>query len=448
MIFLWILLSFIIFSIIVLVHEYGHYKSARIFWVHIEEFWLWIPPRAKKLWKNKTGTLFSLNWIPLGWFVKIAGESELFLEYFDENWHKLSEKNLEKKLKNVENIYNKTWNKISISEKKYVTEKIKSFKKGQNFYEKNILQKTIILAAGVIMNFLLAGIIFSLLFVVWVKPIWVNSFIPTSTSSKIIPTLEQAKQLWIIQKKDWVILFPTENSPAENSGILQGDILLSVNGEEIWDISSLQKFIWENAEKTLIFKVNTLCNDTKNCPISWERTIEIIPNSAWKIGSYLSENLEYNQDFVYKYQIIDAIKYGFLESYFQARLTLSGLWYLLGNIISPETPQDRQDAINSVAGPIWIVDVITKSISYGVWFILVLSAIISVNLWVFNLLPIPALDGGRIVLLWIRSSIEKIAWKKSLAIKIENFIHVYTFLLLIALSVIIAYNDIVKIIFR
>jgi regulator of sigma E protease len=53
------------FSIIVILHEYGHYKTARIFGIHIEEFGLGIPPRAKKLWRNKEGTLFSLNWIPL-----------------------------------------------------------------------------------------------------------------------------------------------------------------------------------------------------------------------------------------------------------------------------------------------------------------------------------------------------------------------------------------------
>ena len=61
MILLWIVTSIIIFSIIVLAHEYGHFKTARIFWVRVEEFWLGIPPRAKKLLTDKKWTLFTLT---------------------------------------------------------------------------------------------------------------------------------------------------------------------------------------------------------------------------------------------------------------------------------------------------------------------------------------------------------------------------------------------------
>lgn len=450
MIFLWIIVSIIMFSIIVLLHEYGHYISSRLFGVHVEEFGLGIPPRAKKLWKNSRGTLFSLGWIPLWGFVKIAGESELFLEYFNENWKKLSEKDIKKKINKSEDIFDKNWKLISLAEKKYLAEKIHSLKNGQNFYEKNIFQKTLILAAGVIMNFLLAVVIFSLLFFIWVKPIWVNSFIPVETSSKIIPTLEEARELWIIEKNPWLILYPTENSIAEEAWISQWDILLSVNGENISDISLLQKIILENSENTLVFEIKNnfikQCKENENCIETY--TIEVTPNSEWKIWSYIAENLSYNEDFIYKFWFIDSLKYASYETYAQIRLTFAGLWYLLSNIISPETPQDRENALKSVAGPIWIVDVVTKSIGYGISFILILSAIISVNLWVFNILPIPALDGWRIVLLWIRSFIEKLFWKKSLGVKIENMIHVYTFILLIALSILIAYNDIIRLIFE
>ena len=108
------------FSIIVLLHEYGHYKTARIFKIQVDEFGLGIPPRAKKLWRNKEGTLFSLNWIPLGGFVKIAGESPEHPQA----------------------------------------------KKGEIFFEKNIWQKTAVLIAGVVMNFILAFVIFFILFLV------------------------------------------------------------------------------------------------------------------------------------------------------------------------------------------------------------------------------------------------------------------------------------------
>jgi regulator of sigma E protease len=76
----------------------------------------------------------------------------------------------------------------------------------------------------------------------------------------------------------------------------------------------------------------------------------------------------------------------------------------------------------------------------------IIAAIISINLWVFNLLPIPALDGWRFIFIFVNGIIEKLFWKKAINALVENFIHVWFFILLIALSILIAYNDIIKII--
>ncbi len=75
MILIWIIVSILIFSIIVLIHELWHFSTARFFKVKVEEFGLGIPPRAKKLWKDKKGTLYSLNWLPLWGFVKLTWET-------------------------------------------------------------------------------------------------------------------------------------------------------------------------------------------------------------------------------------------------------------------------------------------------------------------------------------------------------------------------------------
>lgn len=436
------------FSIIVLLHEYGHYKTAKIFGIHVEEFWLWIPPRAKKLWTNKDGTLFSLNWIPLGWFVKISGESEIFYEYFDKAGKKLSVSEIKKLVKTHGDIYSSDWKKISLAERKYMSSSLKNTVSGRNFYEKNIFAKTLVLLAWVIMNFVLAGIIFAGLFFVWVKPVWVNTVIPTNVQSKIIPTLEQAREIGLVQVNSGVLLFPTENSIAAESGILQWDILYTVNSREIESISQLQEIILENPSTALEFWLFTECNDTWNCPISWERMVTLTPNEEGKIWSYLSENLSVNEEFEYKYGVFNSIKYGFQETYSQSVLTLQGLWMLLKNIFAPETPEDREQALQQVAGPIGIVWVITQSLSGGLMLVLILWALISVNLWVFNLLPIPALDGGRILLLWMRSGIDAVVGKNATSGKIENFIHVFFFMTLIALSILIAYNDIIKLIFE
>jgi regulator of sigma E protease len=118
----------------------------------------------------------------------------------------------------------------------------------------------------------------------------------------------------------------------------------------------------------------------------------------------------------------------------------------LKKIVTPETPVERQEAIAQVSWPIGIVDFITNSLSWGVKFMFIIAAIISINLWVFNLLPIPALDGWRFIFITINGIIKKLFWRKAIHAGIENIIHVSFFILLIALSILIAYNDIIKII--
>ncbi len=442
------------FSIIVIIHEYGHYKVAKMTGVHVEEFGLGIPPRAKKLWKNKEGTLFSLNWIPLWGFVKIAWESEIFLEYYTKKWKLLSLKDIKKKIKDKDEIYTKKGKKIWKHEIKYIHARIKSHKKWSNFYEKNIFAKSAILLAGVAMNFLLAAVIFSLLFLIGVKPIWINSFIETSLPSKIIPTIDYALDQWVMIENEGVSLFPVADSIAEESWLQDEDMLLRVDGKVFEEISWLQEYISSRAGEKISMYIErkTACSpddyDKTVCPIIEYLSLDITPDAQWRIGSYLAPNITVNTDFEYKYWIIDAIKYWVLETYYQSRLTLSGLKLLFVNIISPETPEEREEAIDNVAGPIWIVNLITQSLQWWVALLVILWAIISVNLGIFNLLPIPALDGGRLLLLWIRTLTDKIFGKTALSGNIENSVHVIFFLILIALSILIAYNDIVKIISR
>jgi regulator of sigma E protease len=89
---------------------------------------------------------------------------------------------------------------------------------------------------------------------------------------------------------------------------------------------------------------------------------------------------------------------------------------------------------------------ISNSIQWWITFLLVIWAIISINLWVFNLLPIPALDGWRFIFITLNWLIKKIFWRKAINENTESIIHVWFFIFLIALSLLIAYNDISKII--
>jgi len=318
MIIIWIIVAILMFSVIVIIHELGHFLASRFFGVKVEEFWLWIPPFAKKIFTDKKGTKYTLNWLPLWGFVRLKWEDP------SPQPSPLEERELD------------------------------------NFSEKSYFAKTIILLWGVFMNFLLAWIIFSILFFVWVKPIWINSQIETDLDVKIIPNLEQALKSGLL-KKDW------------------------------------KKYI-------------------------------------------------VNREFEYKYWVIDSMKYWFLETYNQSLLTIKWIGILWQKIFNPKTKTEREEAVSNMKWPIWIVDLVANSLSAGVVFLLILSAIISINLWVFNLLPIPALDWWRWLLISISTFLKKIFWEKVSTQNFENYMHLLFFIILIALSLFIGYNDVVNII--
>ncbi|MCH8518250.1 site-2 protease family protein [Candidatus Gracilibacteria bacterium] len=437
MIFLGILVSLIIFSILVLVHEYGHYKTARIFGIHVEEFGLGIPPRAKKLWKNKSGTLFSLNWIPLGGFVKITGESELYFNIFDKKGARIGQNEIKSALETGRDIFDKKGQELKKSEKKYLLEFLKNQRPGENFFEKNIWQKSLVLLAGVIMNIFAAYIIFVGIFLVGAQPIGVNTIIPTQQTSYVLPSFEQAIENGILKEEPGILLYPIEESIAFQSGIRDGDRVISIDGLEFENIESLQEYISSFPLTPIAFGV--------------ERDGEYIdlvvtPSSEGKIGSYLAPNIVRNEDFKYNFGFLESLKVAGEETIAQLELGTRGIYMILRKLIFPEVPEERSEAIEYVAGPIGIVQVVTLSLSSGLMLLSVLAAVISINLALFNLLPIPALDGGRLLLLWIRTGLERIVGKNTKLIGIENMVHVIFFILLIALSLLIAYNDIIRII--
>ena len=436
MIIFWIITSIILFSIIVLIHEWGHFATARKFWVRVEEFWLWIPPRAKKLFTDKKWTIFSLNWLPIGWFVKLTWEIPNTFLVYNEKKELYNNADLEKDLLENKDIFDKDWEKIKSDDKQIILKKLKENKADYNLMNKPAWQQAIIILAWVFMNFLLAIIIFSILFFIWIKPLWINTTIETNLDLKLIPTYEQAINSWLLIKKDWIIVNPIKDSLAEKSWIKENTIIIKVNNIKVSSLEEFKNILESNRNNTIILK------DNKN------NSFKINLDNNWKIWAYIWENIKLNKNFEYKYSFLNSIKYWTIETYNQTLLTFKWLWILIRKIFNPETPKERQEAINQVNWPIWIVDFITNSMQAWITFIIIIWAIISINLWVFNLLPIPALDWWRFLFITINGLIKKIFWRKAISEKTEWFIHLWFFILLIALSLIIAYNDINKIIIR
>ncbi|MDD5197637.1 MAG: site-2 protease family protein [Candidatus Gracilibacteria bacterium] len=392
-IFFGIILALLIFSVIVFFHELGHFGMAKRFGVKVDEFGIGIPPRAKQVWKDKSGTIYTFNWLPIGGFVKMKGEE---------------------------------MNETGAHDK-------------DSLASKNFWQQSTVILAGVIMNFFFAFVIFSTLFMVGVEPLGINTKFQTQTETKLIPSFDEAVRIGLV-KTDGIILSPLTGSIAEKSGILDGDILLSIDGK---NIQSPENMITKVKESTIA--MNFVVRGSGGV-----RTLSVTPEDG-KVGSYVGYNVtEIRKDFRYRYGFFESIQEGGIETYKQSAMTLELLGSLVKRIITPRVPTERTEAVQSLGGPIAIgnlfVNLLDAKVASSV--ILLIAALISINLGVFNLLPFPALDGGRFVFLIIHRVVGIFSKKKALQGKIESSIHIAGFSLLILLSIFVAYQDIVKIILK
>ncbi|MBU0648873.1 RIP metalloprotease RseP [Patescibacteria group bacterium] len=198
-----IIIFFVILSVIVFVHEMGHFLAARIFGVKAEEFGFGFPPRVFGVVKNDQNkwelvrgnsekqyknTIWSLNWIPVGGFVKIKGES-------GEAEHE-----------------------------------------PDSLISKKIWKRAIILSAGVIMNLVLAAVILSFGFMVGLP--------------SVVEDLPQGAQIHERQIQIFTVL---SDSPAKTAGVEPGDIVLSIDGQEFNALENMQAYIHKNQGKELDF---------------------------------------------------------------------------------------------------------------------------------------------------------------------------------------------------
>ncbi|MDD2487372.1 MAG: M50 family metallopeptidase [Candidatus Gracilibacteria bacterium] len=385
-----IILAILVFGAIVFFHELGHFSFAKLFGVKVDEFGLGIPPKMMKLFKDKSGTVYTLNWLPIGGFVKLKGE-----EYSEDA---------------------RNGNDSLIS--------------------KSIFKQMIIVLAGVMMNFLLASMIFSTLFYIGTEPLAINTKFQTTTKTKFIPDIETAIKSGILNI-DGISLDPIKGSIAEKSGLKSGDILLQINDKKIQTPEEMVNLV-KYSPGSLIFKIKRNNN---------ELTFNITPVGG-KVGSYVGYNIKnLNKDFKYKYSLKESIREGFIETYNESKLTVELLGNLFIKIVKPNNVYERQEAVNSLGGPIAVgnlfVTLVDEKVKFSV--ILLIAAVLSINLGVFNLLPFPALDGGRFFVMLINSVVIFFFGKKAIDDRIEQLIHVMGFSILILLSIFIAYQDFFKI---
>lgn len=374
---------FVLISLVVL-HELGHALVAKRNGVKVEEFGIGFPPAAKK-WKVKRSFLgenvtFSLNWLPLGGFVRLKGE--------------------------------------------YDSAKGKGTYGGSTFWV-----KTKILLAGVMMNWLTAIILFTVLAVIGLPKVLSNQVqLPFDTEVRRSPVS---------------VVKITPDSPADRAGIKVGDQLIDINNQPLTEAEKLPIITKQNAGKKVPIKYS---RDGEESLID----VQLNSEQTAKAGGYLGVVPSQSEKI---YSTWSAPIMGVATTGQLSYETIKGVGVLLvktthglfGQIFGSEQSKqsaraDLSSVGDSVAGPIGILGVLFPSVvNSGIAQVIFVAALISLTLAVMNILPIPALDGGR----WFTMAIFRI-FKKEMTKEREENIQATGMLILLILTILVTVSDVGK----
>ncbi len=357
-----ILVFLLILSVLVLIHEAGHFLVAKKFGIKVEEFGFGLPPRA---FGKKIGeTIYSVNWLPIGGFVKLYGEDEAGA------------------------------GRIAPSDER------KAISKDLNraFFARPVWQRALVIIAGVAMNFLLAVVIISYLFGV--------SGIQVPGNKVIITAV-------------------VKDSPAQVAGLVVGEEVIAINNTKVTSPNQLVDSIKSYLGKEITLKI---LKDSK------EENIRITPRKDYPknegpMGVSISQNIETK-----KYPVYQAPIEGLKEATKDSWLIVSGVGMVIYQlIIHGVVPQ-------GVAGPVGIAQLTGQFVQIGPIAVLSFVSLLSLNLAVLNILPIPALDGGRLFFILIEG-----VTRKKVNQKFEGYAHAVGMAMLIFLIALITIHDLIRV---
>lgn len=380
-----IIIGLISLTFLVALHELGHALAAKKNGVKLKEYAIGFPPRIKSF-KAKTdkilpkGTKISIGAIPLGGFVRLQGEHD------------------------------------------------SDSKKG-DYGAASFWGKTQILFAGVAMNWLVAFVIFTVLAISGMPKLLPNQFYLSSD----VKISGGGVQVSVISK----------DSPAEKAGLNKNDTLLEFNGQKVENSTKIRQDLKNNAGKTVSLKISRNGKE-----ISKSVKLNEKGNNGF-LGAVLSDGMQK----IHSTWSAPIVGLGTTVQF--TGETFKGVGELFvnffGGIFEKVIPNsDSQKNANtqlskageSVSGPVMVIGGIFPNIvSMGMDMILMLTAIISISLACMNVLPIPALDGGR----WFMTFIFRVLLKKPLPKETEENINGWSFLALMGLSVLIIVLDFTKI---
>lgn len=411
-------MGLLVLMFLVTAHEFGHFIAARRNGVNVLEFGIGFPPRAiawvkdpktgkwrrlpRKEWTKEKATkvvisdgnkdfaqkgmIFSLNWLPIGGFCQMDGESA-------------------------------------------------ADTRAGTFGKAGFWAKTKILFAGVAMNWLVAIIIFTIL--AWTgMPEFLDGQFTVANDTRTDATPVQITSV-------------AENSPAAKAGLAANDYIVAVNGTEVKYASEITDINTEHAGEEVSYKILRKGAEDCNCDKDLDLKVTLNPaDSEYLLGVTMASS----QSLSYSTWSAPIVGIGLTAQL--TGETYKGIGIMIGNLVSgtarlfspnSEVREEGQEALSevkdSVSGPVGIIGVLFPAFtSAGPTNLAFLAALISVSLACMNVLPIPALDGGR----WLLIAIYKLR-KKKLTKETEEKIVSRAFIVLLALIFIVTILDIIRI---
>lgn len=344
-----LVLGIVLFIGLVIVHEFGHFLAARRNGVDIEEFGIGFPPRA---WKRKTkkGFIFSLNWLPIGGFVRLKGENDAASE------------------------------------------------KG-SFGAASFGVKTKIMLAGVAMNLAVAFVLLTIVALIGMPKILDDQFTVASDTK--------------IMRNDVLAGHVEPGSPAEKAGLKTRDQLISIQGRSGGDVT-----YYDQDGQTILFQEQAPLDEPERL-VSGQQLPELTKRYAGQeiIIVYQRDGKQHTTNATLRtaeevnggraYLGVVPAEFTLQRSTWSAPIVALGLmkqftiatFQGLGTAITALFQGDAAKASEQVSGPVGIVAVLKEGSLLGYQFILFVIAVISLSLALMNILPIPALDGGRFYVL-------------------------------------------------
>lgn len=383
-----IILFIIIFCVIVVSHEFGHFIVARAAGIRVHEFTVGVGPKLLGFTHN--GTLFCIRLLPFGGACIYDNEEE----EAERNIGAIAHMNEAK-----EDSKGATDSRKEPKVREEADDSFLEENHGIAFSEAGVWARIATVLAGPVFNFILAYLL--ALIVVWYSG---------SSNAKVLGLIE--------------------NYPAEAAGLKAGDIIVSMNGHKV-----------HLAEEIYL---NTYMNGSKDMDIEFLRDgermkISITPKYNEETGRYLvglngyGEYIDCRNTSVFKHAAYE-VRYGFVGTY------RSLLMLITGN-------GSKDDLGGPVAMATAVNDIKEEAKPYGALAVFVnmvnLAMLLSVNLGILNLLPLPAIDGGRLLFMFIEA-----VRGKAVSPEKEGVVHLVGFIFLICLMAFVTYNDIMRLVSR